>query len=465
MIFTRDGGLLSYANRSSSPNSPRSPGLSRGLLMVSIGFFASAILALNIQNNLVYWAAVCVFAIAFSFNNASDLLLLAISFWAFLPTEYISSNPVQTFVNPSSILFLLLLFKIKAKLSVRSTTFLATIGFLFALVSLNSINPLRSAAWSFQFLLFLYLVYCSRNHLRKFNANYVVESFGLIGLLLSGLAIAESALSRALVYNGSLLPQFEDAYKWTNYSIFRVSTTLGHPLNNGLFFACISLLFILRIVYGRGRILDWLVVTFGTVGVFLSGSRSAIIALGAGIVILVVTNFYKFRSSLKVGLLVVGPTAIFLFAQSPWFQTIFTRLESGEGISSQRYREDLFQWLGYFFEEFTFLGSGPGTSGYVWGAIGNTAPLENGLLQLWVSLGFIAALTLTAAASLAFIRFARKDLHYLTLIPLCVYTPLTNFVDDSSNFFVFASIIVMLVSLSSTNTNAYDANSQALNGR
>ncbi len=414
------------------------------LPIVATGALASVLLASNINGSLVYWALLLILLASAAFMKASQIIILALALLVYLPTEYISKDPLQTFFNPTTFLVILFLFKVKARPS-RTGFYVLILGVAFlGVFSALSINSTRSVVWSIQLVLLLYCLLSVRK-IKATSSGYLLGGLSMITISLGILAISEYLLSTTLLYNGSFLPSYEDAYKWENYSVFRVSSTLGHPLNNGLFFSTAASILLLNLAQGARNVAYSAAILFSFVGVFLSGSRSAILSLGIATLLILITSWKRVSPAAKVWLSLSTPIAAIFAGESPWFRSIFVRIESVEGASSQTYRQDLLQWVDFFADKYPFQGSGPGTSGYAWAAFGNTAPLENGFLQLWVSLGLFSALVLIVALITVFFRMIkRNDSSWIQFITVLVYIPLTNFVDDSSSFMAFICVVSLL---------------------
>lgn len=421
------------------------------LLVIGLSFVIATLESLTIQTPELYWS-ILAFTLAFScFLKIGYQFLIALALWAYLPTEYISQDPLQTYLNPSSLLFIVILLRCKSQLSGYQLVSAVVLACYLIFTSLFSVDPLRSFAWSFQFLLLFYSFFFASKVADKVGKNLLIVGFSTVTISLLLLAFLEFLTSSNLLYNGNLLPQFEEAWRWQNFSIYRVTTTLGHPLNNGMFFATASLFFLRVAILEASKIYFYSLATLCIASVFLSGSRSAILAFLIGAFVWLILDWRKTKISTRVWLIMLAPTFILSFMQTQIYERIFVRIDSGEGLSSQLYRQDLLQWAGLFSKNFIFGGSGPGTSGNIWLAYGNVTPLENGFFQLWVSLGLIPTMLLLLGL-LAFVLFGirRQIAPFVTLIPALIYLPLTNFIDAVSSYMI-AIILFVVVSAASRN--------------
>lgn len=418
------------------------------LVLIFSSIAVSAVLSLSIDSPITYWL-VCFLVLAIcTFLNVSQIMLLSFSFWVFLPIEYISNNPAQNFFNLPSLLLLVFLIRSRAKLSINEILFMGAVSAFLMAATFTSINQFRSVGWSFQLVLLLVVAISVSRAASRIDSKYLFAGIAVGTLLVSLLAIFEFAVGKTAVFDGQTLPAYEDSYKWINYSVFRITTTLGHPLNNGLFFGTIALLFIFKPGSMQKHLLIRAATVFSILGLLLSSSRTAILALLVGLVLFVALRWSSLGVGSKIWFTLLSPIIIFTAIQTPFLGNVFLRLESGEAISSQAYRFDLFQWLDYLLKEYLWIGSGPGTSGYVWSGIGNTAPLENGFIQLCISLGFVPAVVLLMLCfSLLIYVNRRRIAAFVPTIILLTYIPAMNFVDDSSGFFAFFSIAMVLISL------------------
>jgi len=415
-------------------------------LAIGATFLISVALSNLINSGIFYWVAVILIAASALFMSQNTLFVICWSFWVFYPIEYLTLNAMQNFISPASLVLLIYLFKFR-KINFRETRGQA--GLLVVILALiesaNSINLLRSMGWTFHFCLVLFVI-CTRPKTNSQSDNSETQHVALktlvgLTLFLGVLAVLEASLGKALIYNGQLGSPFQDSYKWSLYSVFRVQTTLGHPLANGLFFATASVMFLLQWLRKDGNRIFLISFVMAFVSTILSGSRTATYSSLLGMACVILLNWKRSNNFAKVSILLVSPAIILVFSLSPLFQKIVIRAQSGEGISSQSYRFDLITWIQYFIKNYFFYGSGPGTSGYVWDIVGNGGPFENGLFQLWVSLGFMQALALLFLLVYSIIKHFRIGATWAVFIPIISYFPTTNFVDDASNFVIFLGIL------------------------
>ena len=416
-----------------------------GLLAILISIAYSMVLALTLESLTLYWILVAGLIATSFFLSSTSVLVMALSIWAFLPTEYISLNPFQNFLNPASLLLLVLLVKTNAKVKGKSlAVFFLFFGYLMV-ATLYSIDPVRSAAWSFQVTLLLYVAFSSYEIVKSINPETVLKALAIVCSFLFIVAVLEYLRSKSLIYNGSFFPDYYESWKWEYFSVFRIRTTLGHPLNNGLFFAVAALIFLRSgVVKGSSRIFVVLVLICA-VAVFLSASRSALATLAGSAILLFLFDWRKVAFQVKLWLVLLTPTVFTIFAQSTFFTRIFSRNGSNEGVESSLYRSDLLQWSRYFTQDYFFQGVGPGASDKIWPTFGSNNPLENGFFQLWVSLGLIPTVVCLCFVTALLVRQLKTNLtSLLCLMPAIAYLPLTNFMDSCSSFMSFISLFIVI---------------------
>ncbi len=420
------------------------------VLLIGAAFLSAITLAFFLENLLIYWAIfllVVFFSCALKINSQ---IVFAFALWVFLPTEYITQNPLQGYLNPSSAIFLIFLLRTRTVPTRADSLYLLVFAVFLVMATLASSDLQRSSAWSLQTLLLVYGLSCLGKLSKQLSRESVFLGIALVTYSVCGLAFAELLTSSSLVYDGRFLPTFWESWRWQNYSIYRVTTTIGHPLANGLFFSSAALLLFRQATQAKLRFFYFGSALLSTFAVFLSGSRSAILGLVAGLSIWLILEWRRIGSSTKAWLLLLAPTSLLIFVQSELFDRIFVRIGSGEGISSQTYREDLLLWAGYFSSNFFLTGSGPGVSGDLWLSYGNLNPLENGFMQLWASLGLVPTILISLATVIFIYRQTRiRPSVAVSCIPSFIYLPLTNFVDASSSYLIF---IAMMVVLSSANS-------------
>jgi hypothetical protein len=224
------------------------------------------------------------------------------------------------------------------------------------------------------------------------GAPAVLSSFEVLGALLAAMAIAESVLQTNPLdglYAGS-----PDGLT-QSWGVYRVFTTLGHPLVNGTVFAVTLTLvwsrFLTRRSWARAFVMVGLLAA-----VFLTASRGALLASVVGAVLAFL--IHTFRRNSRSG--AVGAVAIVTLAAVggwlAWSSSVLgQRNASLEGENSADLRLTLVKMTPQMLHETHYLGSGADTSFAVWSAVGGAYgqfPLENSLIQFIVDFGVLGTL-------------------------------------------------------------------------
>ncbi len=252
-----------------------------------------------------------------------------------------------------------------------------------------TISAARSLVWTFAFgasvLLPIFV-----GGFTDLEARRVIKGLIVLSVGLSCFAIIEYLLHTNPIF-GTLYTEgpFPVIQHWKTY---RVTTTLGHPLYNAMFFAAAAAAaFAVYLETRRTAYLGAFVLTL--IGLFLTGSRGALYLTPAVAVLIVIFQLRAgdkpLRSLGRIALLIAVGVGI---AGVLYTQTVGVRASSGEAQSSTnaRYRD-----IGVSLSTAShthFLGSGPGTSNSAKDEgteSVNTSSLviENSYLQLLVSIG------------------------------------------------------------------------------
>jgi hypothetical protein len=209
---------------------------------------------------------------------------------------------------------------------------------------------------------------------------------GIYGLI-------EFALRRNMLY-GSLYEHATPPLQ-QSWDVYRITTSLGHPLLNGTFFAIACLLGCGALFRGRR---GW--TAFSTAvaagAVILSGSRGAVLALVVGIALMTVVALFKRRvatSRWVVAIFVVGITSIGLIGGS----SLNERADSREAAGSTATRLATYEAGRELVVQYFPLGAGPGIADELKRAMPVGDPrrgIESSWLQIAISLGVPGLLTI-----------------------------------------------------------------------
>lgn len=248
--------------------------------------------------------------------------------------------------------------------------------------------------------------------LRAFaEAQPVAFRTALAPILPLGAAVGALAVYQRTVGGWPVLDELARAPQYTSFSYpGRSGGTLGHPIILGAVMAAVLIL----IVAMRPK-LSWLYVALATVGVLLSGSRSALAAL---IVVLLVAGMSRTRGRISATtavvtgwtVLLVG-TVTYAFGADAVKQSLGDLLERFvlQGDDSAAQRSDRFSVAWNLISESpgtVFTGHGPGYSVTYLSTVDvgftNAYTFDNTYLSVWVDFGLLALVPLIVSLLIAF---------------------------------------------------------------
>lgn len=224
----------------------------------------------------------------------------------------------------------------------------------------------------------------------------LLRAFDVLGLLLAVMALVESRSKHNPL--DSLYAHSPD-HLTQSWGVYRVFTTLGHPLVNGTVFAVTLTVvwcsFLKKPSWSRALLMA------GLVGaIFVTASRGALLAAGVGVVVAVVARMAgrggrsrKFTAVVLVLVAIAGGTMA-------WSSSVLgERNSSVEGADSADLRLTLLKRTPDMLHQTHFLGSGADTSFAVWAQVGGVYskyPLENSVIQFVVDFGVLGTLLYVA---------------------------------------------------------------------
>ncbi|QHC59316.1 hypothetical protein [Rathayibacter sp. VKM Ac-2760] len=223
----------------------------------------------------------------------------------------------------------------------------------------------------------------------------------LVATVLALLGMVESATQSnayAEIYASSPYPLTQE------WSVYRILTTLGHPLVNSTFFASVGSLAFGLFLRGRrpGALLAFAACC---TAVLLTGSRSGVAAIGTGMAIAGGLTVLRLTGSRFVRLaLVVVPFAVIVAIVGP--EALDARSSSEEGRVSAEVRDLVLRIaLRLLPTESGIFGSGGGLSSTVFEENGGRHyALESSLWQLVLSYGLIGAVLLLGHLLIVLLR-------------------------------------------------------------
>ena len=197
----------------------------------------------------------------------------------------------------------------------------------------------------------------------------------LAGIVVGLASLIERMRHKSLFY--SLYAQWPD-YDPTHWASFRAQFGFGHPLVDGTFLACmatVSLGFMLWRTFERPT-LPLLAFVISCAGIASTASRSALVGLLAGIVMVALVFIRRARSTFGTRFLSValGALAIGAVAISPF---VSDRIDSREATSSAHYRQANADFALHLMRDNHWLGTGTATSEAAAKAAGSLTPIES----------------------------------------------------------------------------------------
>lgn len=371
-----------------------------------VAVLVAGVLAMGAVAALSWQATIVVLACAaFAFLFVLPVWLLpslAFAAFALLPVGYLSGVPevVGRFLSPTVLVLAvygLRSWRDRDPGPTRTYPYLLGIGLL--LLVPFSINPARSLLWVVVLGVAALLPSTLTTGFRTTEA--LRRTWFVIAGLLALYAIAES-----VTHLNPLGGLYTVEQHW---SVYRVTTTIGHPLLNGAFFATTACLAVFAALQGgRARWLPMLVFPLSGVAAALTGSRSALVALAAGLAVGLIVSIFSRRltARVKVGGLTLAVATVLTLPNLPTFAD---RLGSLEAAASASYREAVVRLAVRLIEQQPLFGGGPGTSGRVAEQSGALLPLESGVLGTLVSVGLLGGAAIAVYLVLAWTAFARRQ--------------------------------------------------------
>lgn len=215
-------------------------------------------------------------------------------------------------------------------------------------------------------------------------------------------------LKRNPLLDWAYLNAGDNSIDQSNWSVYRATTTLGHPLNGGLFLAAAAM-FCLHHALGHRRKRDWISVAIVIAGLGATGSRAALLAFAGGAFILIGHRSITQRKSNVVSTVIT--LMLVAICLIPAASYVGQRAKSAEAADSSAAREVLTTIAFDLFHQHPFIGIGPGTSDVAVASRNSLGlRLENSWLELLVSSGLITvAMFFSIVAWCVYSAFRRRD--------------------------------------------------------
>ena len=374
------------------------------LVVLALGFLAAA--------SPVGTLVIIGFAVLVVAASLPTWVLPSVSLWLFalLPVGYLNGVPnwVGRFYTPAVVVLLIwavrILWSRGRPAFVRSLRWLVPVFLVLLALSYVGLSPARSVNWLIVVGIVVALPAALVPAVDERTASTLLRSWFVLGIALAIVAVIESLLE-----TNPLSPYYSFDQHW---ALYRVSTTLGHPLMNGTFFsvtACLAAFAMTRV--GAPRATAFFCFVLCALAAGLTGSRSGVWALVSGLAVGLLVTLVSGRTSVANKFLgiVLGVVALVVLPALP---TIADRAGSAEGAASSLYRDYVVRLAGRLFLQRPVVGYGPGNSSIATAQSGATLPLENSVLGTLVSGGVIgtaALLVLVVVVISRVLRSGRAD--------------------------------------------------------
>lgn len=379
----------------------------RALLLISVALvvLALGVIAAASPSGTVVLVGLAVLVVA---ACLPAWLLPSVSLWLFalLPLGYLTGVPnvVGRFYTPAVVVMLIWLVRLawtRGRPSfVRSLRWLVPVFAVLLGLSYIGLSPSRSVNWLIVVAIAVALPAALAPAIDERTSTTLLRSWFVLGIGLSLVAVIES-----LLQTNPLSPYYSFDQHW---ALYRVSTTLGHPLMNGTFFsvtACLAAFAMTRVGAPRGTALICFITC--ALAASLTGSRSGVYALVSGLAVGLLVTLVSGRTSVANKFLgiVLGVAALVILPALP---TIAGRAGSAEGAASSLYRDYVVRLAGRLFLQRPVVGYGPGNSSIATAQSGATLPLENSVLGTLVSGGVIGTVALLVIVVVMVVRVGRS---------------------------------------------------------
>lgn len=335
-------------------------------------------------------------------------LLPSVSLWLFalLPVGYLLGVPnfAGRFYSPAIIVLLIWIVRVTfsrgRQAFVQALRWLVPVFAVLLVLSYTGLSPSRSVNWLLVVAIAIAMPAALVPVVDERTSTTLLRSWFVLGIGLSIVAVIES-----LLQTNPLSPYYSFDQHW---ALYRVSTTLGHPLMNGTFFAVSAALAAFSMTRPNApRGTAFLCFVLCALAAGLTGSRSGVYALVSGLAVGLLVTLVSGRTSVANKFLgiVLGVVALVVLPALP---TIAERANSAEGTASSLYRDYVVRLAGRLFLQRPVIGYGPGNSSIATAQSGATLPLENSVLGTLVSGGVVGTLALLVLVVVVLVRIRRS---------------------------------------------------------
>lgn len=342
---------------------------------------------------------------------------VATAVFALIPVAYLPGSRITTVLSPALLIMLVWLLRLsQSKPTTAARRPVLPAFFVFAWLPVGifvSINHIVSVAWAINFAIFVLLPCLMAHRADPGTRSALITTCLLLATMLAFLGCLEFALQR------NPLTFLNSHYNFHQiWSTYRITTTLGHPLVNGTFFAMTC-----GLAWGRfltkGAWYYCGIAALTGVATVATVSRSAVGAAAVAVVVATLVWLYGSPISLGRKLVTVLVLSLSLATVTATGEQLKSRSASSEGAASARLRVQMISVAESLVRETHYLGVGPGASSHTRDRLvfDRRVRFESGLLQLYVDGGIPGALSvLSLLASVGLIALRRHDLPGISML-------------------------------------------------
>jgi len=384
----------------------------------------------------------------FLVKKRDDLLSIGVVLFATLPVAYMAvPTAVGRYMTPTVIVLSVWLIRTRwSDLRPRRIPVLVVAGlFVAALLVVEtavSINLVQSATWSLPVLIGFIAVILVAGARGPADYSRFLRTWAVLTIALAAYGCVEWVAQSNPLAN--VYYALGDLTRGNAYSVYRIRTTLGHPLANGTFFATSAAVLLGAAVKSRSKLL-YVAAGAGALALALTASRGALVGFVLAAVVIVGGLVFSARASFgaKAATVVVSSAAVLVMINSP---LIAARQGSSEGSSSLDARGPLNALTLRLLDVTGGLGSGPGTSETLAAMYGYGITIENSLFQAAISLGLPGVLGILLLFGLAFAAAIRNGAYHAMggIIAYLVSVASFNAWDTNPGIFALAGLVCLL---------------------
>ena len=333
---------------------------------------------------------------------------IAVLGYALVPVNYLKVPGFEQLVSP--LVAGLALWSLRVLQQTRRPTaprwmraLVVGLGLWLTLLTLTrSVDPVLSMKWSLALGMGVLLPALVVRAVPE-AAVLLTRTLLIVASVLGTFGIFEAALGQ----NPALAVPYQDFGLTQTWAVYRITTTLGHPLSNSLFFITVAALGFGIALTHRDRF-ALLSSVLSAVAATLTGSfSSAVVAAVAGVLVLGASALKRSAKPGRIAVFALCLAAGVVLSVKGPISPVAERHTSTEAQGSTAYRSGLVTRVRDAASQTHYIGSGPGTTGRFTRALdGNPLPIENGWAELLISTGAVGV-------GLMVLLFAGTGLHAL----------------------------------------------------